>query len=173
MKKVTKQVLCLLLVAAMLAGFAVPVNAVHEPGISFKQVDNSSVSANLLTEFENHTDQEPQYADTDMVRVSVILEKQSTIEAGYSTQNIAQNAEAMAYRAELQRQQTAMTASIEKATGNKLDVVWNLTLAANIISANVPYGQIEAIEKLQGVEKVLIENQYQPDVVSSLETTSG
>ena len=31
--------------------------------------------------------------------------------------------------------------------GDELDVVWNLTLAANIISANVQYGQIEKIEK--------------------------
>ena len=31
-------------------------------------------------------------------------------------------------------------------------MVWNLTLAANIISANVEYGQIEKIEKISGVE---------------------
>lgn len=30
--------------------------------------------------------------------------------------------------------------------GTELDVVWNLTLAANIISANVQYGQIEDIK---------------------------
>ncbi len=39
-----------------------------------------------------------------------------------------------------------MTARIEQAMGTELDVVWNLTLAANIISANVQYGQIEDIK---------------------------
>ena len=36
-------------------------------------------------------------------------------------------------------------------------MVWNLTLATNIISANVQYGQIEKIENVQGVKQVLIE----------------
>ena len=43
-------------------------------------------------------------------------------------------------------------------------MVWNLTLAANLISANVPYGKIEAIRALDGIADVVIENQYQPDV---------
>lgn len=50
-------------------------------------------------------------------------------------------------------------------------MVWNLTLAANIISANVEYGQIEKIEKISGVEAVLIETRYEPCVVKDNETT--
>ena len=37
-------------------------------------------------------------ADADVVRVSIILQKESTLEAGYSTQGIGENATAMAYR---------------------------------------------------------------------------
>ena len=55
--------------------------------------------------------------------------------------------------------------------GQSLDVVWNLTLATNIISANVQYGQIEKIEKIKGVDSVLIETQYEPCVVKESETT--
>ena len=40
----------------------------------------------------------PAYADADVVRVSIILQKESTLEAGYSTQGIGENATAMAYR---------------------------------------------------------------------------
>lgn len=47
-------------------------------------------------------------------------------------------------------------------TGEKLDVVWNMTLAANAISANVEYGQIAAIEQLPDVEKVVLETRYEP-----------
>lgn len=54
----------------------------------------------------------------------------------------------MSYRDSLKQEQAGMTASIERATGNRLDVVWNLTLAANLISANIPYGQLSAIQAL-------------------------
>ena len=56
-----------------------------------------------------------------------------------------------------------------KSIGGKLDVVWNLTLAANIISANVKFGQIAAIEAVKGVKEVLIETCYEPDVVKAAE----
>ena len=63
-----------------------------------------------------------------------------------------------------------MTAAIERATEEKLDVVWNLTLAANLISANVPYGQIQAIQSLPGVKEVVVETRYEPCVVDMEET---
>lgn len=46
------------------------------------------------------------------------------------------------------------------------DVVWNLTLAANMISANVPRSAIEKIAALDGVKAVVEETCYQPQVVS-------
>ena len=46
--------------------------------------------------------------------------------------------------------------------GTELDVVWNLTLAANIISANVQYGQIEDIKAVSGVRDVVLEALYEP-----------
>ena len=169
----TKRILSLLLIVALLLGFAVPVQAVSSHRrIIAEQVDNSNVPTSLLTVIpENETPGEA-YADTDIVRVSIVLESKSTIEAGYASQDIAQNAEAMAYRADLQKQQTAVIAAIERKAGQKLDVVWNLTLAANIISANVAYGQIKSIEQIDGVKEVLIETQYMPDVVSKEETVS-
>lgn len=167
------RLLSLLLVISMLVGFAVPVNATGQDAkVTFTQVDNSSVSANLLKEADRDTADTPVYADTDQVRVSIILKKQPTIEAGFSIQGIARNGEAMSYRQELQRQQQAVTASIEKAVGSKLDVVWNLTLAANLISANVPYGQIETIEKVPGVAQVVLETRYEPAVVERDETAN-
>ena len=39
---------------------------------------------------------------------------------------------------------------------------WNLTLAANIISANVQYGQIEDIKAVSGVRDVVLEALYEP-----------
>lgn len=169
-KHLSARFLSLMLVVALLAGFAVPVGATSGSKVTFTQVDNDSVTASLREEIPENAPEEPAYADTDMVRVSIVLEDKSTIEAGYSVQDIAKNTAAMSYRHGLQSKQDAVIASIQKATGNRLDVVWNLTLAANIVSANVPYGEIESIENTKGVKEVLIETRYEPDVVKQEET---
>ena len=101
---------------------------------------------------------------TDLVRVSILLDGKSTLEAGYPTGDVAENAAAMSYRQGLARRQTGMAAAIstEALDGEPLDVVWNLTLAANLISANVPYGKMEAIRELSGVQDVILETRYAP-----------
>lgn len=53
--------------------------------------------------------------------------------------------------------------------GSRLDVVWNLTLAANLISANVKYGQIQDILSVDGVADVVVEQRYEPMVLSRSE----
>ena len=168
MKQAMKRTISLLLVLALIAGFAVPIGAVGTGDqLRLTQVDNNSVSASMLAQINEPENNTPDYADSDIVRVSIFLEKQPTLQAGFSVRNIAQNAEAMAYRAKLQTEQESVTAAISRKLGTELDVVWNLTLAANLISANVQYGQIEAIEKVNGVRKVVIETVYQAHVVSS------
>ena len=159
--RLSARVLSLLLVISLLTGLAVPVTAAPaQPGVTITQVDNSAVSVNPLQRDDGEfTPMEP-WIDTDVVRVSIILEKPSTIRSGFSALDIAANEAAMTYRAGLKADQDRLVSRIEKATGSKLDVVWNLTLAANLISANVRYGQIEAIEAVPGVERVLIEQQY-------------
>ena len=168
MKQAMKRTVSLLLILALLAGFAVPIGAAGaDDQLRLTQVDNNSVSASMLAQMKEPDDNTPDYADSDIVRVSIFLEKRPTLQAGFSVQNIARNAEAMAYRARLQTEQESVTAAISRKLGVELDVVWNLTLAANLISANVRYGQIEAIEKIAGVRKVVIETEYEPHVVSS------
>lgn len=158
--------LSLLLAVAVLFGLTSPAGAAASGNtLRYQQVDNRSVSANLLHPAEQEPDEAPPYSDTDIVRVSIVLEKASTLDAGFSTSGIAQNAAAMGYRQRLQAEQSAMAASIERVTHSKLDVAWNLTLAANMISANVPYGQIETIRGVRGVKDVVVEPQYEPAVV--------
>ncbi len=174
-KSLTMRTLSLLLVLCMVLGFAVPVTAAHDqsPGreqaLSFQQVDNSAVDTQPLSVAEE-TETQPKFADTDQVRVSILLDGASTIEAGYSTMDVADNAMAMAYREELVLNQEQITARIQSAIGEELDVRWNLTLAANLISANVMYGQIESIKAVPGVRDVILENRYEPAVVRQEET---
>ena len=90
------------------------------------------------------------------------------IDAGFEIKHIAQNAKAMRYRDSLKQTQDQLQATIERQAlhGQRLDVVWNLTLAANMISANVPRSAIEKIAALDGVKAVVEETCYQPQVVS-------
>jgi len=151
----------------MLAAMALPALAAQGADVSFKKVDNSSVSAKLPgRDPADLSSAEDAYADTDVVRVSILLDKAGTIQAGYSPEKLTSFG-AKLYRNGLKNDQLKLVNKIEKTTGEALDVVWNLTLAANLISANVTYGQIKEIEALAGVDSVVIETRYEPDVVSS------
>lgn len=143
-------------------------------GLTWEKIDNRSTDLRLdKNNAEKVAQDTPEYADTDVVRVSIVLKDASTLAKGYSSEDIATNSAAMKYRQKLETKQEKMAKAISKKAlgGEALDVVWNLTLAANIISANVEYGQIEKIEKISGVEAVLIETRYEPCVVKDNETT--
>lgn len=114
------------------------------------------------------SDREADMQEDEMVRVSIVLKDASTLDAGFAAENIAENASAMQYRARLQSAQDQLCERIERQAleGRKMDVVWNLTLAANIISANVPRSAIGKIAAVNGVDCVVEETRYLPDVVS-------
>ncbi len=162
------RILSLLLAIAMLLCIPAPAQA-QAGGIRLKQVDNSRISASPLLQPAEEISQEPDYDKDELVRVSIALDEAATLDAGFSTQSVAVNRQAMAYREALQQRQEAVTASMEQAIGSPVDVVWNLTLAANIISANVPYGQLETIRQIPGVAAVELETRFDPCVVSQEE----
>lgn len=82
MKKthLSNRILSVLLALAMLLSFAAPISAADQrAGVRFEEVDNSMVSGNVLTELKEDETSAPQYSDTDMVRVSIFLNKKSTL----------------------------------------------------------------------------------------------
>ena len=167
-----RRVLCLLLAAVMLAGFALPAAAVGaDPEIRFdlEQIDNRAVTAEPLNKMGDAKEPAANAADMDeLVRVTIHLEKEPTIGAGFGLKGIGTNVSAMSYRQNLHREQEKLQKTIERRvlSGRQLDVVWNLTLAANLISVNVPRWAIAEIGKLDGVQSVVEERRYAPDVVS-------
>lgn len=159
-----------MLVLALLASFVLPAQAGRAnaagqaASLSFRRTEETAAPQRLLPEAEQSTSQSPDYESTDLVRVSIVLDKPSTLEAGYDIAGIASNSGAMAYRDGLKQEQASLTAQLQLVTGEQLSVVWNLTLAANLISADVPYGQLSAIAALPGVREVALENRYDPAV---------
>jgi len=164
--------LSLLLALVLLISLAAPAMAETAGGenkVAWEKIDNEDAGVSLpLLDAEESESASVQYSDSDSVRVSIVLDEMSTLEAGYSTCKIADNASAMSYRSTLKSEQNAVASAIsaEALGGKQLDVVWNLTLTANIISANVLYGQLDDIEAVDGVKEVIIETQYSPCVSS-------
>ena len=161
---VLHRVLSLMLAAVLVLGYALPARAAGEIRLELTQVDNSVITA--PAPMQPMEIPESQLDPNELVRVSIELAKEPAL-TGFGLSRIGSKA-AETYRADLQRDQLELTARIEREVlaGKKLDVVWNMTLAANAISANVPRGAIESIRAMEGVTAVAIENRYTPDVVS-------
>ena len=172
MKQLCKRLLSVFLTLALLAGICVP-TAFAEPvrsanGLEFIEIDPQTLNVPRLgtveaADAEPETEQPP-YGLNDRVRVSIVLEAPSTLDQGYEIQGIARNENAMAYRESLRRQQDRLAEKIsaEILGGEPLEVKWNITLAGNMISANVPYGKLQAIRELPEVADVVLEQQYEP-----------
>lgn len=168
-----KKVLALVLAVVLaLPTSLTPVNANEAKPVRFEKVEDSAAKKMPVVREKVETPAvTSRYSDTDRVRVTIVLEDDSAIEAGYSIDDIAVNAKALAYIDTIQDKQDVMANRISSVINEELDVVWNLTVAGNAISANVLYGDIPAIEKLGGVEQVIIETQYEP--CTTVETTDG
>jgi len=172
-----RRILSVALVIALLGSFLVPTASAAETDkkvtsgtkeLTLEPIDPGTLESQKQGVIPAEASkEEPDHRASDVVRVSIVLEKASTLDAGFRTENIAKNAAAVAYRESLRNDQKEMTAKIEKVIGGKLDVKWNLTLAANNISANVRYDQIDAIKAIDGVKDVFLENRYEPQVDNS------
>ena len=169
-KHLFNRLLSLVLAAVMVLGMF---PAVHADSVNLRwektDVDVSWDKSDRLAEDDLHN--QTAHKPTDMVRVSIVLEDAPTLKAGYSTMGIGANADAMAYDLDLQKAQDKMakTISAQALGGQKLDVVWNLTLVGNIISANVPYGKIDAVKAVAGVKDVVLERAYEAQSATKVE----
>ena len=169
-----RRILSVVLVLTLIGSVLVPAASAAPDKSAGNQVEELTLTPIDPGELESHklgedvkadSDDAEKHAPDDVVRVSIVLEKAPTLEAGFKSAGIANNSKAKAYREGLRADQKALTAEIESAIGSKLDVKWNLTLAANIISANMRYGDIEAVKALDGVKSVFVETQIELDPV--------
>ncbi|MGN1306788.1 MAG: S8 family serine peptidase [Faecousia sp.] len=131
--------------------------------VTFEEISSDEVTAALTLEENQAPETSKTEPDEDeIVRVSIVVEGQSLLERGYSATGMAANRRARDTRAAMLAQQQTVEKRVSKAIGSELEVVWNLTMAGNIISANVRYGDIEKIAATDGVVKVFLETRYEP-----------
>ena len=105
---------------------------------------------------------ETEYADTDNVRVFIVLEDDAVLDSGYTTVDLAKNYSAMKLSDEIVANQEKVAAQIseEALSGEILDVRYHLTLLTNAVSANVKYGDIDKIREVNGVAEVYLVPRY-------------
>ncbi len=167
--------LAVLLTVAMLVTLLVPAISAEEPAkasdgaqeLELTAIDPATLHVSKLGELDEEpakpVEQSP-YAMTDLVRVSIVLDGEATLDR-FPADGVGTNAAANAYRSELRAQQDAVQARIEAALGKSIDVKWNLTLAMNLISANVRYGDLDAIRAVSGVREAFLEGLYEAPVL--------
>ncbi len=178
-KHLFNRMLSLALAAMLCLGFAAPIGSAAPPpeesAGALQEIEAPAFSQFSDQFLVGDEEESAPYEDDEMVRVSIVLKKESTLEmanaAGISTLNLSGNAVTVRYRQQIRADQQTMAdkISVEILDGAALDVVWNLTLAANLISANIPYGKLDEIAAMPGVESVVIETLYQPMVLETVE----
>lgn len=135
----------------------------EESLLTIESLDPSSLGVEKLgiVDVDDEEELTFDFNSDDIVRVSIVLDKPSTIDAGYSTKDIGKDKKAVSYRESLKQQQAEVNNRIEKNLSKRINVKWNLTLAVNIISAEVEYGDINKIRLISGVKDVIMENRYE------------
>jgi len=130
--------------------------------VPFTKVANNGNGLFFASKEAAEAFQKEYIAENGTVRVSIFLDGESALEKGFSTKKIGTDARAISYRNKLRAEQDKVSARISEKVlgGDKLDVVWNITAAGNIISANVPFDKINAISNVIGVKKVVVEAKY-------------
>lgn len=171
-----KRILSLVLALALCIGLYVPAGASTEfgslPELSELTEIGSETDGNLPEAInEDFGTSDDTYNDNDRVRVSIVLEGEGALATASELTEFAQDRRAVAYRESLQEMQEGAAEEISETIGEELDVVWNLTLAANIISANMNYGDIDAVKRIDGVLEVVVEQEYDPCVIDRDEVT--
>lgn len=112
----------------------------------------------------------------EQTRVIIVMEGDSVLDAGFDTENLAENDAAMNLSENIVAQQEEQVEKIseEALDGENLDVNYNLSILTNAVSADVAYKDIENIEKVDGVAAVYVATQYDPQETANPQTiTSG
>lgn len=158
----TKRLVCLILAIVLcLSAAVIPALAANDTKnvkVKVQKVSNDTVPTELNPERQAAAEDTVQTQSAEgPVRVSIVVKGGSVLDK-YSTNGLTANYAAANYRQQVRASQNAVAREISADVlgGKKLDVVWNLTLAANIISANVESDQIDAIRALPDVEAVVV-----------------
>ena len=144
-KQKLRQLLAVLLTLCLLLGCVPAVFAADQT----KELELQQTPVSISPENENvETDAADEPAPEETVRVI----SDPLTEHGYSTRGLGSNAAALAYSDRLQKEQRTQIKAISAELGVTLPVRYQFTIGVNGIATSVPYGEVEAIRAMDGVE---------------------
>lgn len=108
-KRIFRKLISWLLTISMVAGMAsfYPEMAFADDSVqrvAFSLADGSGIDLKLSEVKAGQEEEQEPYAADEVVRISIVLEDESTIEAGFPTSGIALNRRAVAYRNSLKQE---------------------------------------------------------------------
>lgn len=105
---------------------------------------------------------EEAYSDEEEVRVFILLQGVSALEAGFSPRGLGENEAAEQFSNKTEGQQDTVIRRIQHAVGSdSMEVRYQFSLLDNALSAVVRYGDIDKIKMVSGVEDVYVVPQCQ------------
>lgn len=133
--------------------------SLREVDTKVTQLDAEEVTTELTMEEPQAMEQES-IAEDEMVPVIIVFEADSIIEDNSeAVMNFVNECKILL----LESKQDSVIKKIEKNVleGGELDIEYQYTWLLNGIATEVPYGTIEKIEEIKGVEKVIIQTIYE------------
>ena len=100
----------------------------------------------------------------EQTRVIIVMDGESVLDAGFDTEDLADNNAAMSLSDSIiaEQEQTVEKISEEALDGEELNVNYNFSILTNAVSADVAYKDIENIVNVKGVAAVYVAQQYEP-----------
>ncbi len=122
------------------------------------QIENPGVDLKL----NNQVDMlDAAISDDEQVRVIVVLEEQGLLERGFSTAQIAQNgADVSTCTKALKKEQLTTLDRIQAVAGSSVTAKYHYTVALNGMAIEIPFGKLEQIKGLKGVQDAFLAPTY-------------
>ena len=157
----TKRFLAIALTFCMLLSLApvAPARAVETQELEFEKLNDVQLDLTVDSAVNEDLVLEPEVAEDEVVKVIIVLEDQSIVEQDSSA---GLTDKVQAEISKLEKKQESLIQAIEEQVlgGAQLQVNYQYTWLVNGIAANVPFGAIEKIETLEGVDRVLLQPVY-------------
>ena len=165
-----KRMLAMLLALAMILTLAPAAFAQDSQSTTVQAEEVSGYTRPETEEANGETRPEPApYDPEELVTVIVELEDRPTLDsyvpdAGQMAgQSVAQYLAEDRVQAEarlLENQQAAVAQAIGAETGSQVKVVAQWTSLVNAMAVEIPYGQLEAVQAMDGVKRAYVEHVY-------------
>lgn len=163
MKRILSAVLSLCMIVSLLAGSVTVSFAQDADGKTTQELELEQLTGDGKHWFsdtlskEDNTLEESTSPD-QLVKVFIVMQGNSVLE---SDSRAELNSRTQLQMSGIEACQNAVISRIEKnVLDDELDVAYQYTWVTNAVAATVPYGSIDAIEAVPGVEKVLLQRTY-------------